>query len=73
MNYDENYPDPAPGEVLIRLSLAGLCGTDLEILDGYMEYYGVLEHEFVGIVEKSKNLDLIGKRVVGEINAGCGV
>ena len=73
MNYDENYPDPAPGEVLVRVSLAGLCGTDLEILDGYMAYDGVLGHEFVGIVEKSKNPDLIGKRVVGEINAGCGV
>ena len=73
MNYDENYPDPALGEVLVRVSLAGLCGTDLEILDGYMAYDGVLGHEFVGIVEKSENPDLIGKRVVGEINAGCGV
>ncbi len=72
MNYDENYPDPT-GEVLVRVSLAGLCGTDLEILDGYMAYDGVLGHEFVGIVEKSENPDLIGKRVVGEINAGCGV
>ena len=73
MNYNENYPDPVPGEVLVRVSLAGLCGTDLEILDGYMAYDGVLGHEFVGIVEKSENPDLIGKRVVGEINAGCGV
>ena len=72
MNYDENYPDPT-GEVLVRVSLAGLCGTDLEILDGYMAYDGVLGHEFVGVVEKSNNPDLIGKRVVGEINAGCGV
>ena len=55
MNYDENYPDPAPGEVLIRVNLAGLCGTDLEILDGYMAYDGVLGHEFVGIVEKSED------------------
>ncbi len=73
MNYNENYPDPVPGEVLVRVSLAGLCGTDLEILDGYMAYDGVLGHEFVGVVEKSKNPKLIGKRVVGEINAGCGV
>ncbi len=73
MNYNENYPDPVPGEVLVRVSLAGLCGTDLEILDGYMAYDGVLGHEFVGVVEKSNNPDLIGKRVVGEINAGCGV
>lgn len=71
MKYDENYPDPKPGEVLVRVRLAGICGTDLEILDGYMAYNGVLGHEFVGVVEKSENPDLIGKRVVGEINAGC--
>ncbi|RMW36372.1 MAG: alcohol dehydrogenase [Nitrosopumilus sp.] len=71
MKYDENYPDPKPGESLVRVSLAGICGTDLEILDGYMAYNGVLGHEFVGVVEKSQNPDLIGKRVVGEINAGC--
>lgn len=71
MMYDENYPDPKPGESLVRVSLAGICGTDLEILDGYMAYNGVLGHEFVGVVEKSQNPDLVGKRVVGEINAGC--
>ena len=51
--------------------MAGICGTDLEILDGYMKYTGILGHEFVGTVVKSNNPDLIGKRVVGEINAGC--
>ncbi|RMW38135.1 MAG: alcohol dehydrogenase [Nitrosopumilus sp.] len=71
MMYDENYPDPKSGESLVRVSLAGICGTDLEILDGYMAYNGVLGHEFVGVVEKSQNPDLVGKRVVGEINAGC--
>jgi threonine dehydrogenase-like Zn-dependent dehydrogenase len=73
MNYDDNYPDPKPGEVLVRVNLAGICGTDLEILDGYMKYDGILGHEFVGTVEKSDNSTLVGKRVVGEINAGCGV
>ena len=72
MNYEENFPDPKPGEVLVRVNLAGICGTDLEILDGYMKYNGILGHEFVGTVEKSENHELIGKRVVGEINAGCG-
>ncbi|AFS80252.1 alcohol dehydrogenase [Candidatus Nitrosopumilus koreensis AR1] len=71
IKFDENYPDPKPGECLVRISLAGICGTDLEILDGYMEYNGVLGHEFVGVVEKSENQELVGKRVVGEINAGC--
>lgn len=72
MRYDENHPDPKPGEALVRVSLAGICGTDLEILDGYMAYDGILGHEFVGTVEKSDNPGLVGKRVVGEINAGCG-
>lgn len=71
MKFNENYPDPKPGECLVRVSLAGICGTDLEILDGYMKYHGVLGHEFVGVVEKSENPELVGKRVVGEINAGC--
>jgi len=72
MKYDDNYPDPKSGEVLVKVNLAGICGTDLEILDGYMKYYGILGHEFVGIVEKADNSELIGKQVVGEINVGCG-
>ena len=69
---DENFPDPPSDETLVRVNLAGICGTDLEILDGYMEYTGILGHEFVGTVEKSRNPMMVGKRVVGEINAGCG-
>ena len=65
-----NYPKPE-GVSLVKVNLAGICGTDLEILDGYMEYSGVLGHEFVGTVVSSKNSEIIGKRVVGEINAGC--
>ena len=69
---DKNFPDPPSDETLVRVNLAGICGTDLEILDGYMEYTGILGHEFVGTVEKSRNPTMVGKRVVGEINAGCG-
>jgi len=71
MIFDKNYPEPKSDEALVRVRLAGICGTDLEILQGYMKYDGILGHEFVGIVEKSHNTALIGKRVVGEINAGC--
>ena len=71
MIFDNNYPDPEFNETLVQVNLAGICGTDLEILNGYMEYSGILGHEFVGTVVKSNNLHLIGKRVVGEINAGC--
>ena len=64
-----DYPDPAPGpdEVLVRVDLAGICSTDLEILRGYMDYSGVLGHEFVGTVVRGSDA-LKGQRVVAEIN-----
>ncbi|NLN92397.1 MAG: alcohol dehydrogenase catalytic domain-containing protein [Candidatus Hydrogenedens sp.] len=65
-------PSPAPGEALIRVLIAGICNTDLEIIRGYMGFQGILGHEFVGIVEKAANPYLLGKRVVGEINCPCG-
>jgi threonine dehydrogenase-like Zn-dependent dehydrogenase len=67
----KKIPEPNLGETLVRVNLAGICGTDLEIIQGYMKYDGILGHEFVGTVEKSSNSELVGKRVVGEINAGC--
>lgn len=65
-------PVPAPGEALIRVLVAGICNTDLEIVQGYMGFQGILGHEFVGVVEKASNPYLHGKRVVGEINCPCG-
>lgn len=72
ISIQNNYPEPKSGEILVKVRLAGICGTDLEMIQGYASYTGVLGHEFVGQVVKSENKDLIGKRVVGEINAGCG-
>jgi len=69
---DIPLPQPKSGEVLIKVSLAGICNTDIEISHGYMDYQGVLGHEFVGVVEKAEHEDYIGKRVVGEINLSCG-
>jgi len=68
-----DYAQPAPveGESLIRVRLAGICNTDLEITRGYMGFRGVLGHEFVGVVEHSEDTSLIGKRVVGELNCYC--
>ena len=71
--FHADYQKPRSGESLVRVTLAGICGTDLEILHGYMKYEGIPGHEFVGVVEESENKDLIGRRVVGEINAGCGM
>ena len=53
MILEKNYPDPDFNETLVRVDLAGICGTDLEILDGYMQYAGILGHEFVGTVKQS--------------------
>jgi threonine dehydrogenase-like Zn-dependent dehydrogenase len=60
------------GEALVRVTIAGICDTDLEIVKGYAGFCGTLGHEFVGIVEDSPERSQIGRRVVGEINAGCG-
>ncbi len=80
LTLDREYPMPAPreGEALIRVLLAGICNTDLEIVCGYMGFQGVLGHEFVGVVEeiygdvvKDHYSHLLGQRVVGDINAAC--
>lgn len=65
-------PQPKPGEALIRVSLAGICGTDLEILKGYFSFSGILGHEFVGQVVECDDPQWNGRRVVGEINVACG-
>jgi len=79
LRLDTDYPRPVPGpgEALIQVCLAGICNTDLEILRGYRQFHGVLGHEFVGTVvtcPKAGGADAewIGRRVVGEINVGCG-
>jgi len=69
---DLSLPEPAPGEVRVRMILAGICNTDLEIVRGYAGFQGVLGHEFVGVVDQAEDQDLVGRRVVGEINIGCG-
>jgi 2-desacetyl-2-hydroxyethyl bacteriochlorophyllide A dehydrogenase len=71
LRFAERPRQALPGECLVRVRLAGICNTDLEITAGYMGFRGVLGHEFVGEVEAGSR-ELIGKRVVGEINVGCG-
>ncbi|HEX6190280.1 MAG TPA: alcohol dehydrogenase catalytic domain-containing protein [Pyrinomonadaceae bacterium] len=87
-----DVPRPvAHGEALVRVTLSGICNTDLEIARGYAGFAGTLGHEFVGVIEEvsearasarvpiatepSLTVGLLtpGTRVVGEINAGCGV
>jgi threonine dehydrogenase-like Zn-dependent dehydrogenase len=62
-----------PDEALVQVVAAGICNTDLEIVKGYAAFRGTLGHEFVGRVVESPDPAEVGKRVVGEINAGCGL
>ena len=69
---DLEIPVPDEGRSLIRILLSAVCSTDKEVLKGYRpDFRGIMGHEFVGIVEKSDDESLIGKRVVGEINEVC--
>ncbi|HVA81542.1 MAG TPA: alcohol dehydrogenase catalytic domain-containing protein [Candidatus Binataceae bacterium] len=74
LDYRADHPDSAatPGESVVRVHLAGICGTDLELTRGYMAFRGVPGHEFVGEVIESADRAMLGRRVAGEINAGCG-
>jgi len=59
---------------LVRVRLAGICNTDIEILHGYHNFHGTLGHEFVGDVARvasAKDRGWVGRRVVGEINLAC--
>jgi threonine dehydrogenase-like Zn-dependent dehydrogenase len=67
---DVARPTEIPGSALIRIGLAGVCDTDLQIVKGYMGFRGVLGHEFLGTVEDGP-AELRGCRVVGEINFAC--
>ena len=69
---------PSPNHALIRILRAGICNTDLEILQGYMGFSGTLGHEFVGVVHslhettsRALQSEWVGQRVCGDINVGC--
>jgi threonine dehydrogenase-like Zn-dependent dehydrogenase len=72
-----DYPQPVVGvdDALIRVTLAGICSTDIELVKGYAGgFRGVLGHEFVGVVEAvgpAEAAEWVGRRVVGGINLGC--
>jgi threonine dehydrogenase-like Zn-dependent dehydrogenase len=69
---DKADPVPAAGEALVRVLKAGICSTDLELKRGYMQFRGIPGHEFVGVVESCDSRpDLVGRRVVSEINVAC--
>jgi threonine dehydrogenase-like Zn-dependent dehydrogenase len=73
----KKLPRVRPGWALIRVRLAGICNTDVEILRGYHNFHGIPGHEFVGDVAQVNSGSAkvkkrwLGKRVAGEINISC--
>jgi len=65
-------PRRRSGWALLKLRLAGICNTDLELVRGYYGFRGTPGHEFVADVVECDTTALAGRRVVGEINAACG-
>ncbi len=64
-------PECGPGEARVSIRLAGVCGTDLQVLRGYSTFEGVLGHEGVGVVTEGPK-EWVGRRVALDINLGCG-
>jgi threonine dehydrogenase-like Zn-dependent dehydrogenase len=70
---EKPLPPAGDEEALIRTAMAGICSTDRELLAGYHDFAGVPGHEFVGtVVRAPARPELIGKRVIADINCGCG-
>lgn len=70
---DVPKPVPAEDDVSIKVGLSGICNTDIELHSGYYGFEGIPGHEFVGVVTEAPGRPkLIGQRVVGSINIGCG-
>lgn len=75
LRFRENVPEPGllKGEALVKVRLAGICGTDLELVKGYYPYCGIPGHEFVGVIQQAPDAPArVGQRVVADINVGCG-
>ena len=75
LSFREDVPEPEllKDEALVKVRLAGICSTDLELVKGYYPYRGIPGHEFVGEIVKAPPAPRrVGQRVVGDINVGCG-
>ena len=71
LRHDLPLPKRSSGDALIKVLMAGICQTDIEITKGYMAFQGIPGHEFVGMVEAADSRSLLGQKVVGEINCAC--
>ena len=81
----QEVPEPVavPGDVVVEVHRAGVCGTDVELFTGHMQYlhdgvttYPVrIGHEWMGVVvELGDGVDpsWLGRRVTGDTMLGCG-
>ncbi len=69
---DRPMPAVPAGEALLKTRCAGICNTDLELFRGYYGFKGIAGHEFVAeVVQAQGHPELLGKRVVGDINCAC--
>jgi threonine dehydrogenase-like Zn-dependent dehydrogenase len=73
LRLDTTVPEPQPkaNQALLKIRRAGICNTDLELIEGMYGFSGILGHEFVAEVVDGTP-EFVGKRVVGEINVTCG-
>lgn len=71
---DVSRPDPLPGEVLVRISHTGICGTDLKIFNGSIpvKYPRIMGHEMIGEVVDGGNAFKSGDRVIIDPELYCG-
>ena len=68
---ERTVPSLKPGEVLVRISFVGICGTDLEILEGSLGYYktGMASYPIVPGHESSGTIAAVGPRIT-DLNEG---
>ena len=80
---DIEPPEPGPGQVVVEVERAGVCGTDVEFYTGHMVYLRTGEarypvrigHEWCGRVTRAgdeTSASWIGQRVTGDTMLGCG-
>jgi threonine dehydrogenase-like Zn-dependent dehydrogenase len=70
-------PEPGPGDVVVAVTMAGLCGTDYRIWSGDrpVAYPRIMGHEFIGrvlTVGRGVSRVAVGDRVAVEPNYSCG-
>lgn len=75
---ERDVPNPAAGEVRVKVKLAGICGSDSHIYRGhnpFAKYPRVIGHEFFGLIDavgEGVSAERIGQRVSVDPVISCG-